>query len=148
MFDFLDGLVDKATGFISGESKGFSPMGGASSYGIGSQIFDSTINSGERSILGTIGDGLSKTSDWMEKNPTTTKLLGSGLIGVGGYLGQKQLMKQEMDSYKDRLNMENQMRKEWSAVPNVDAGYGNLTVSESPNLASGGILTRMKKKAG
>ncbi|EKF9829406.1 hypothetical protein O1D23_000863 [Vibrio cholerae] len=90
----------------------------------------------------------SATANWMEKNPTTTTLLGSGLIGVGGYLGQKQLMKQEMDSYKDRLNMENQMRKEWSAVPKIDTGYDKLTVSDSPNLASGGILTRMKKKAG
>ncbi|ATD27100.1 TPA: hypothetical protein ACMDTO_000097 [Vibrio cholerae] len=109
--------------------------------------FDNVVN-----LVTGVGQTAAKAAttaaNWMEKNPTTTTLLGSGLIGVGGYLGQKQLMKQEMDSYKDRLNMENQMRKEWSAVPNVDAGYGNLTVSESPNLASGGILTRMKKKAG
>lgn len=93
------------------------------------------------------GEWLGKTANWMEKNPNTTNIIGNTLAGIGGYFAQKEANKDLMRQQRELLNLKDEMQSKYSAVPNVDSGYGGLIVDDAPNLANGGILTEIKKRA-
>lgn len=90
---------------------------------------------------------VSGTSNWMNDNPTATNLIGSTLMGVGGYFAQKEANKNLMRQQRELLNLQDEMRSKYSAVPDTDFTYKSLTVDEAPNLANGGILTELKKRS-
>ncbi|HDR1425303.1 TPA: hypothetical protein QB198_002508 [Pasteurella multocida] len=90
---------------------------------------------------------IGKAASWMGKNPTTTNIIGSSLMGIGGYFAQKEANRDLMRKERELLNLQDEMKSKYSAVPNVDSGYGGLTVDDEPNLANGGILTEIKKRA-
>ena len=46
-----------------------------------------------------------------------------------------------MRQQRELLNMQDQLKSQYSAVPDVDVSYNSLTVDNSPGLANGGILT-------
>ncbi|WNY73973.1 hypothetical protein H2512_11215 [Pasteurella multocida] len=83
----------------------------------------------------------------MEKNPTTTNIIGSSLLGIGNYYAQKQANKDLMRKERELLNLQDEMKSKYSKVPEMDFGYSSLTVDDAPNLANGGILTEIKKRA-
>ena len=87
-----------------------------------------------------LGDAASSTADWM------SNLIGSTLLGVGGYLAQKEANKDLMKQQRELLNMQDKLKSQYSAVPDVDISYKTLTVDNSPGLANGGILTEMQSK--
>lgn len=89
---------------------------------------------------------ISGATNWMEKNQAATNLIGSTLMGVGGYFAQKKANKDLMRQQKELLNLQDQMKTKYSEVPDVDFGYSSLVVDESPNLANGGILTELTKR--
>ncbi|MGC7559330.1 hypothetical protein ACPEEL_02530 [Pasteurella sp. PK-2025] len=102
--------------------------------------------------------GITKAANWMQENPAATNLFGGILTGVGSYYAQKQankdLMRQQEAQYKNMLEyqkellgLQDKMKEKYSAVPDVDFGYGGLVVDDAPNLANGGILTEMKKRS-
>lgn len=93
-----------------------------------------------------LGDSAHAASKWLENNKTTANILGNGLIGVGSYYAQKEASKDLMRQQRELLNMQDKLKSKYSAVPNVDAGYKNLVVDNTPNLANGGILTEMRNR--
>lgn len=93
------------------------------------------------------GEWLGKTANWMENNPNTTNIIGSSLMGIGGYFAQKEANKDLMRQQRELLNLQDAMKSKYSKVPEMDFGYSSLTVDEAPNLANGGILTEIKKRA-
>ncbi|OBX09605.1 hypothetical protein QV08_01330 [Gallibacterium salpingitidis] len=84
--------------------------------------------------------------NWLENNKNTANLIGNTLMGVGGYFAQKEQAKDQMKALREQMDLERQLKSEYSAVPEVDTTYNSLTVGESPSLAGGGILTEMKKR--
>lgn len=93
-----------------------------------------------------LGDAASSTADWMSNHKEATNLIGSTLLGVGGYLAQKEANKDLMKQQRELLNMQDKLKSQYSAVPDVDISYKTLTVDNSPGLANGGILTEMQSK--
>lgn len=85
--------------------------------------------------------------NWMDKNKAATNLLGNAIGGIGGYFAQKEASKDLMKQQRDLLNMQDRLKSQYSAVPDTDASYRNLVVDNTPNLATGGILTEMKKRS-
>ena len=81
-----------------------------------------------------LGDAASKASKWMENNKEATNLLGNTLLGVGSYFAQKEQNKDLMKQQRELLNMQDALKSKYSAVPDVDVSYNNLTVDNSPNL--------------
>ncbi|NBI43240.1 hypothetical protein GVX76_07025 [[Haemophilus] felis] len=96
---------------------------------------------------GKVWGGVSGASNWMENNKVATNLIGSVLVDVGGYFAQKEQAKDMMRQQRELLNLQNEMKSKYSAVPDVDFSYNSLTIDESPNLANGGILTELKKRS-
>ena len=93
-----------------------------------------------------LGDAASSASNWMSNNKEATNLIGSTLLGVGSYLAQKEANKDLMKQQRELLNMQDALKSQYSAVPDVDVSYNSLTVDNSPGLANGGILTEMQSK--
>nr|DAG82087.1 MAG TPA: hypothetical protein [Caudoviricetes sp.] len=93
-----------------------------------------------------LGDAASSTANWMSNNKEATNLIGSTLLGVGSYLAQKEANKDLMKQQRELLNMQDKLKSQYSAVPDVDISYKTLTVDNSPGLANGGILTEMQSK--
>lgn len=93
-----------------------------------------------------LGDAAGEASKWMENNKTATNLLGNTLLGVGQYFAQKEANKDLMKQQRELLNMQDALKSQYSAVPDVDVSYNSLTVDNSPGLANGGILTEMQSK--
>ena len=93
-----------------------------------------------------LGDAASSTANWMSNNKAATNLIGSTLLGVCSYLAQKEANKDLMKQQRELLNMQDKLKSQYSAVPDVDISYKTLTVDNSPGLANGGILTEMKNK--
>jgi len=93
-----------------------------------------------------LGDAASSTANWMSNNKEATNLIGSTLLGVGSYLAQKEANKDLMKQQRELLNMQDALKSQYSAVPDVDVSYNSLTVDNSPGLANGGILTEMQSK--
>jgi hypothetical protein len=93
-----------------------------------------------------LGDAASSASNWMSNNKEATNLIGSTLLGVGSYLAQKEQNKDLMRQQRELLNMQDALKSQYSAVPDVDVSYNSLTVDNSPGLANGGILTEMQSK--
>ena len=91
-----------------------------------------------------LGDAASSTANWMSNNKEATNLIGSTLLGVGSYLAQKEANKDLMKQQRELLNMQDKLKSQYSAEPDVDISYKTLTVDNSPGLANGGILTEMK----
>lgn len=96
---------------------------------------------------GKIWNSISDAPSWMENNKVATSLIGSTIFSVGGYFAQKEQAKDMMRQQRELLNLQNEMKSKYSAVPDVDFSYNNLTIDESPNLANGGILTELKKRS-
>ena len=96
--------------------------------------------------LTNVGDAIGKAGKWMENNKEATNLLGNTLLGVGSYFAQKEANKDLMRMEREKLNLQDELKSKYSAVPDVDISYNSLTVDNSPGLANGGILTEMKKK--
>ncbi|OBX02791.1 hypothetical protein QV06_10730 [Gallibacterium genomosp. 3] len=94
---------------------------------------------------GWIGSALNWVNN--KDNANTVNLLGNTLMGVGGYFAQKEQAKDQMKALREQMELQRQLKSEYSAVPEVDTTYNSLTVGESPSLAGGGILTEMKKRA-
>lgn len=94
-----------------------------------------------------LGEAAGAASKWMENNKNTANIIGSGLMGVGGYFAQKEANKDLMKQQRELLNLQDRMKSQYSAVPNADTSYRNLVVDNTPNLANGGILTEMKKRS-
>uniref|UniRef100_Q0I4L5 Hemophilus-specific protein, uncharacterized n=1 Tax=Histophilus somni (strain 129Pt) TaxID=205914 RepID=Q0I4L5_HISS1 len=90
---------------------------------------------------------ITEAANWMEKNQAATNLMGSVLQGTAGYFLQKEQNKNLMRQQRELLNLKDEMQSKYSAVPEVDSGYGGLVVDEAPNLANGGILTELKKRS-
>ncbi|WP_075321601.1 hypothetical protein [Histophilus somni] len=90
---------------------------------------------------------ITESAKWMEKNQVATNLMGSVLQGTAGYFLQKEQAKNQMRQQRELLNLKDEMQSKYSAVPEVDSGYGGLVVDEAPNLANGGILTELKKRS-
>lgn len=103
--------------------------------------FDSVANGAENNGWAT--DAI----EWMGKNKEATNLIGSSLLGIGGYFMQKEASKDLMKQQRELLNLQDRMKSQYSAVPDADTSYRNLTVDHAPNLANGGILTEMKKRS-
>ena len=93
-----------------------------------------------------LGDAASTAGKWMENNKEATNLIGNTLLGVGSYFAQKEANKDLMRMEREKLNLQDELKSKYSAVPDVDISYNSLTVDNSPGLANGGILTEMKKK--
>lgn len=93
-----------------------------------------------------LGDAAGEAGKWMESNKTATNLLGNTLLGVGQYFAQKEANKDLMKQQRELLNMQDALKSQYSAVPDVDVSYNSLTVDNSPGLANGGILTEMQSK--
>ena len=93
-----------------------------------------------------LGDQAGNASKWMDNNKSATNLIGTTLMGAGGYFAQKEANKDQMKYLRERLNLQDQMKSKYSAVPDVDTTYNSLVVDDSPNLATGGILTNIKKR--
>lgn len=85
--------------------------------------------------------------NWMDNHKGAANILGNTVMGIGGYFAQKQAGKDLIKQQRDLLNLQDQMKSRYSAVPDSDWSYKSLTVDDSPSLANGGILTEMKKKA-
>lgn len=96
--------------------------------------------------LTNVGDAIGKAGKWMENNKEATNLIGNTLLGVGSYFAQKEANKDLMRMEREKLNLQDELKSKYSAVPDVDISYNSLTVDNSPGLANGGILTEMKKK--
>lgn len=96
--------------------------------------------------LTNVGDAFGKAAEWMSNHKEATNLIGSTLLGVGGYLAQKEANKDLMKQQRELLNMQDKLKSQYSAVPDVDISYKTLTVDNSPGLANGGILTEMQSK--
>ena len=62
-------------------------------------------------------------------------------------LRKKQAGKDLINQQRELLNLQDQMKSKYSAVPDADWSYKSLTVDDSPGLANGGILTEMKKRS-
>ncbi|MBN6067404.1 hypothetical protein HYE54_01045 [Aggregatibacter actinomycetemcomitans] len=95
-----------------------------------------------------LGNAAGAASEWMEKNKNATNIIGSTLMGVGGYFAQKEANKDLMKQQRELLNLQDRMKSKYSAVPDADTSYRNLVVDDVPNLANGGILTEMSKRSG
>lgn len=93
-----------------------------------------------------LGDAASTAGKWMENNKEAMNLIGNTLLGVGSYFAQKEANKDLMRMEREKLNLQDELKSKYSAVPDVDISYNSLTVDNSPGLANGGILTEMKKK--
>lgn len=98
-------------------------------------------------VWNTVTGAFGSDSNWLENNKNTANLIGNTLVGVGGYFAQKEQAKDQMKALREQMDLERQLKSEYSAVPEVDTTYNSLTVGESPSLAGGGILTEMKKRA-
>lgn len=94
-----------------------------------------------------LGDAANSASKWVDNNKNLANIAGTTLMGIGGYFAQKEANKDLMRQQRELLNLQDQMKSQYSAVPDADTSYRNLTVDESPNLANGGILTEMKKRS-
>lgn len=94
-----------------------------------------------------LGEAAGAASKWVENNKNTANIIGTGLMGIGGYFAQKEASKDLMKQQRELLNMQDQLKSQYSAVPEADTSYRNLVVDKTPNLANGGILTEMKKRS-
>ncbi|WP_101774980.1 hypothetical protein [Pasteurella oralis] len=104
------------------------------------------------SITGAFSQGenagwIGSAASWMENNKVATNLIGNTLAGVGSYFAQKEANKDLMRKERELLNLKDELQSKYSKVPETDFGYGGLTVDNTPNLANGGILTEIKKRA-
>lgn len=99
-------------------------------------------------IWNSVTGALGSAASWLnnKENANTVNLLGTALMGVGGYFAQKEQAKDQMRFLREKMNLEKQLKSEYSKVPEVDITYDSLTVDESPSLAGGGILTEMQKR--
>ncbi|MDO4697707.1 MAG: hypothetical protein Q4A60_03395 [Pasteurellaceae bacterium] len=99
------------------------------------------------SFFDGVWDVISRASTWMESNKSATHLMGTALMGVGGYFAQKEANKDLMRRERELLNLRDQMQSKYAEVPDIDFAKYSLTVDELPNLANGGILTKLKKRS-
>lgn len=101
------------------------------------------------SITGAFSEGgfLDNAANWMENHSTATNIIGSVLSGVGSYYAQKEANKKALRQEERLLRLQDELKSQYSAVPEVNSDYSSLTVNEEPNLATGGILTELKKRS-
>lgn len=92
-----------------------------------------------------LGKTASESLDWMDNHKNATNILGNVMLGAGQYFAQKEANKSLMKQQRELLDMQSQLKSQYSAVPDSDWSYKSLTVDDSPGLANGGILTEMKK---
>lgn len=97
--------------------------------------------------LTNVGNALGTATDWMDKHKAASNIIGNVIAGAGGYFAQKQSGKDLIRQQRELLNLQDQMKSKYSAVPDADWSYKSLTVDDSPGLANGGILTEMKKRS-
>ena len=99
-----------------------------------------------KDVNGATSNGwLTEVGNWMDNHKNATNILGNALAGVGSYYAQNQANKDLMRQQRELLNMQDALKSQYSAVPDADSSYKNLTVDNAPGLANGGILTEMKK---
>lgn len=94
-----------------------------------------------------LGEAANSASSWIDNNKNLANIAGNTLMGLGGYFAQKEANKDLMRQQRELLNLQDQMKSKYSAVPEADTSYRNLVVDDAPNLANGGILTEMKKRS-
>lgn len=97
-------------------------------------------------IWNSVIDGITGAAKWLGDNKEVTNLMGNALAGIGGYYLQKEQQKSLIKQQREALNLEDELKSKYSAVPDVNFSYQGLTVDDTPNLANGGILTEMKKR--
>lgn len=101
----------------------------------------------ENGFWNTVFGGITGAAKWLGENQGAATLMGGVLQSVSGYYTQKQQAKDLLRQQRELLNLKDEMQSKYSAVPEVDSGYGGLVVDEAPNLANGGILTELKKRS-
>ena len=94
-----------------------------------------------------LGETAGSAMDWMDNHKEASNIIGNVIAGAGGYFAQKQAGKDLINQQRELLNLQDQMKSKYSAVPDADWSYKSLTVDDSPGLANGGILTEMKKRS-
>lgn len=97
----------------------------------------------------TIIGGITDAAKWMSANKETTALLGNVALGVGGYFMEKEKQKGLMRQERELLRLKDELQSKYSGVPDVDFTYDETLVDgmfDEPNLATGGILTEIKRQ--